>query len=120
MKYISQNDILFIIVISKPAIAHRDVKSKNVLVRLDGTCCIGDLGLAVIHSERDNVLDLGSNTKVGTKRYMAPELLDESLNADDFESFKKADVYSFSLVLWEIAQRCLINGKCILDEWRFI
>ncbi|KAK2144657.1 hypothetical protein LSH36_739g00007 [Paralvinella palmiformis] len=96
---------------SKPAIAHRDIKSKNILVRLDGSCCIGDLGLAVIHSERDNLLDLGTNTKVGTKRYMAPELLDESLNVDDFESFKKADVYSFSLVLWEIARRCLINGR---------
>ena len=31
----------------KPAIAHRDLKSKNVLIRADGTCAIGDLGLAV-------------------------------------------------------------------------
>jgi len=31
----------------KPAIAHRDIKSKNVLVKRDGTCCIADLGLAV-------------------------------------------------------------------------
>ena len=31
----------------KPAIAHRDLKSKNILVKNNGTCCIADLGLAV-------------------------------------------------------------------------
>jgi serine/threonine protein kinase len=32
----------------KPVIAHRDIKSKNILVKHDGvTCVIADLGLAV-------------------------------------------------------------------------
>lgn len=31
----------------KPAIAHRDIKTKNILVKRDGSCCIADLGLAV-------------------------------------------------------------------------
>ncbi len=31
----------------KPAIAHRDLKSKNILVKKNGCCCIADLGLAV-------------------------------------------------------------------------
>lgn len=31
----------------KPSIAHRDIKSKNILVKKNGTCCIADLGLAV-------------------------------------------------------------------------
>lgn len=31
----------------KPAIAHRDLKSRNVLVKTDGTCCICDLGLSI-------------------------------------------------------------------------
>lgn len=31
----------------KPAMAHRDIKSKNILVKSNGTCCIADLGLAV-------------------------------------------------------------------------
>lgn len=31
----------------KPSIAHRDLKSKNILVKRDGSCCISDLGLAV-------------------------------------------------------------------------
>ena len=31
----------------KPSIAHRDLKSKNILVKRNGSCCISDLGLAV-------------------------------------------------------------------------
>ena len=31
----------------KPSIAHRDIKSKNILVKRNGECCIADFGLAV-------------------------------------------------------------------------
>ena len=31
----------------KPAIAHRDLKSRNILVKKDLTCVIADLGLCV-------------------------------------------------------------------------
>lgn len=31
----------------KPAIAHRDLKSKNILVNKNGQCCIADLGKIV-------------------------------------------------------------------------
>ena len=40
--------------------------------------------------------------RVGTKRYMAPEVLSGTLNTNRFDDFKQADVYSFSLVLWEL------------------
>ncbi|GFS13998.1 receptor protein serine/threonine kinase [Elysia marginata] len=94
----------------KPAIAHRDVKSKNILVRSNGTCCIADLGLAVRYVSETNKVDIASNTRCGTRRYMAPELLEETLNENHFDSYKQADMYSFGLVLWEIARRCVING----------
>lgn len=94
----------------KPAIAHRDLKSKNILVKSNGTCCIADLGLAVRHDSATDSVDIAPNNRVGTKRYMAPEVLDETININHFESFKRADVYSFGLVLWEIARRCSIGG----------
>lgn len=100
----------------KPAIAHRDIKSKNILVKGNGTCCIGDLGLAVTHTQENNKIDLGRNNKVGTKRYMAPELLDETLNPEYFEAFKQVDVYAFGLVMWEIARRCVAEG--MVDDYK--
>ncbi|KAL5005901.1 hypothetical protein ScPMuIL_017059 [Solemya velum] len=95
----------------KPAIAHRDLKSKNILVKNNGTCCIADLGLAVRHDSTTDSVDMDKqNNRVGTKRYMAPEVLEETINMNHFESFKRADVYAFGLVLWEIARRCSVGG----------
>lgn len=41
---------------------------------------------------------------------MAPEVLDESIDATQFESFKQADIYSLGLVLWETTRRCEVAG----------
>ncbi|XP_060652501.1 TGF-beta receptor type-1 isoform X3 [Drosophila nasuta] len=100
----------------KPAIAHRDLKSKNILVKTNLSCAIGDLGLAVRHVEKDDSVDIPSTHRVGTKRYMAPEVLDESMNAQHFDSYKRADVYAFGLILWEIARRC--NMGMIFEEYQ--
>lgn len=58
-----------------------------------------------------NEVDIPPNTRVGTKRYMPPEVLDESLNRNHFQSYIMADMYSFGLILWEIARRCVSGGK---------
>ncbi|TSL54352.1 Activin receptor type-1 [Bagarius yarrelli] len=100
----------------KPAIAHRDLKSKNILVNKNGQCCIADLGLAVMHYQDTNELDVGNNPKVGTKRYMAPEVLDDSIQVDCFESYKRVDIWAFGLVLWEIARRTVSNG--IVEDYK--
>lgn len=102
--------------IGKPAIAHRDLKSKNILVKSNFTCAIGDLGLAVRHDIKTDTVDIPSNHRVGTKRYMSPEVLDESMNMNHFDSFKRADVYAFGLILWEIARRCNFGG--VYDEYQ--
>ncbi|XP_049788940.1 activin receptor type-1 [Schistocerca nitens] len=94
----------------KPAIAHRDIKSKNILVKLNGSCVIADFGLAVTHVQSTGKMDVGSNPRVGTKRYMSPEVLDESINLDCFESYKRVDIYAFGLVLWEVCRRTVSNG----------
>jgi len=98
----------------KPAIAHRDLKSKNILVKKDLSCAIADLGLSVKHDSVTDTVDLPHNSKVGTKRYLPPELLDESLNTQHFDSWKRADVYSLGLVFWEMGRRC--SGGGILAE----
>lgn len=46
-------------------------------------------------------------------RYMAPEMLDDTMNVNIFESFKRADIYSVGLVYWEIARRCSVGGTIL-------
>ncbi|KAM6078135.1 activin receptor type-1C isoform 3-T3 [Theristicus caerulescens] len=100
----------------KPAIAHRDLKSKNILVKRNESCAIADLGLAVKHNSVLNTIDIPQNPRVGTRRYMAPEILDDVMNTNIFESFKRADIYSLGLVYWEIARRCSVGG--ITEEYQ--
>lgn len=76
--------------------------------------CVFMLGLAVMHFQDTNELDVGNNPKVGTKRYMAPEVLDDSIQMDCFESFKRVDIWALGLVLWEIARRTVSNGEPFL------
>jgi len=94
----------------KPAIAHRDLKSRNILVKKDLTCVLADLGLCVRHKPETDEVDIPINSKVGTKRYMAPEVLEESIVETHFDNWKRADVYSLGLMLWEITRRCNYDG----------
>ena len=50
------------------------------------------------------------NKRRGTPRYMSPELLDGGV-FKSFESYKRADVYSLGLILWEITRRTFTEGK---------
>uniref|UniRef100_A0A0N5AF44 receptor protein serine/threonine kinase n=1 Tax=Syphacia muris TaxID=451379 RepID=A0A0N5AF44_9BILA len=93
----------------KPAIAHRDIKSKNILVKNDLSCAIADFGLAV--KFENGKVDLPNNAKCGTTRYLSPELLSDDYDLKNFESHKMSDVYAMGLVMWEILRRCEINGK---------
>nr|XP_028577368.1 anti-Muellerian hormone type-2 receptor [Podarcis muralis] len=95
----------------KPGVAHRDLSSQNVLVREDRTCVITDFGLAMTLPARHEAWREGPTEgivrKAGAPRYMAPEILDESLNLQDLGSaLRQADVYSMALVLWESLMRC--------------
>lgn len=72
------------------------------------------------HSSDTNEVDIPPNTKVGTKRYMPPEVLDETLNKSHFQSYIMADMYSFGLILWEIARRCVSGGMDFGNEITFL
>jgi hypothetical protein len=92
----------------KPAIAHRDVKSGNILVKSDLTCCICDLGLSLKFQPGQNVTE--AQGQVGTVRYMAPEVLEGAITFNR-ESFLRIDVYALALVIWEMISRCIVKGK---------
>uniref|UniRef100_A0A0N4UMY7 receptor protein serine/threonine kinase n=1 Tax=Dracunculus medinensis TaxID=318479 RepID=A0A0N4UMY7_DRAME len=93
----------------KPAIAHRDLKTKNVLVKNDFTCVIADLGLSVRYINGE--INLPDNNKCGTIRYLSPEILEDSYRITHFDSYKMSDVYSFGLIIWEIVMRCALHPQ---------
>ena len=74
------------------------------------TCCIGDLGLTVLHTSVNNKVDIPTSTRTGTTRYQSPELLDNAINLRHFDSYRRADVYAFGLTIWEICRRTEIDG----------
>ncbi|XP_042638082.1 anti-Muellerian hormone type-2 receptor [Orycteropus afer afer] len=99
----------------KPGIAHRDLSSQNVLIREDGSCAIGDLGLALVLPGLTQppawvptqLQGPAAIMEAGTQRYMAPELLDKTLDLQNWgTALRRADVYSLALLLWEILSRC--------------
>ena len=75
-------------------IIHRDVKSTNAMIGVEGTIKLTDFGLARVSGD-PHLTHAG--VAIGTPHYMAPEQL-RGLEADT-----RSDVYSFGVLLFEIA-----------------
>ena len=84
-------------------ILHRDLKSGNLLVTAEWRILIADFGLSRVISRHQTMTG-----GLGTYQWMAPEVLARQRYSE------KADIYSFSIVLWEMAARRLpyegLNG----------
>ncbi|XP_008813796.4 serine/threonine-protein kinase EDR1 isoform X2 [Phoenix dactylifera] len=78
---------------SVPTIVHRDLKSPNLLVDKNWTVKVCDFGLSRL---KHNTF-LSSKSTAGTPEWMAPEVLRNE------PSNEKCDVYSFGVILWELA-----------------
>ena len=103
--------------VAKCPIAHRDIKSSNVLIRGNMSCCVSDLGLAIALNPDYSEGSFANMGQVGTPLYMAPEALAARINLKNLDSFKQMDVFSLGLVLWEIFCRCQVeNGPVACSE----
>ncbi|MDY0870904.1 serine/threonine protein kinase [Dongia rigui] len=75
--------------------SHRDIKPANILWFKD-RWFIGDFGLADFENKQSSTK---AGEKLGPAHYIAPEMLNDSLNANG----KSADVYSLGKLLWRLA-----------------
>jgi tRNA A-37 threonylcarbamoyl transferase component Bud32 len=80
-------------------ILHRDLKSGNLLVAHDSTVKVSDFGLARFSSSF--VDDRRQRVSLLDVRIQAPEVLRSQKKTYTAQS----DVYSFALLLWELAER---------------
>ena len=73
---------------------HRDIKSDNVLLSLNGEIKLGDLGFAAQLESRNQI----RNTFAGTLLWMSPELLNQRPYT------YKTDIWSLGIVAYELAE----------------
>ncbi|KAK9724952.1 hypothetical protein RND81_05G110900 [Saponaria officinalis] len=76
-----------------PPIVHRDLKSSNLLVDKNWSVKVADFGLSRVKHDTY----LATKTGKGTPQWMAPEVTQNE------RSNEKSDLYSFGVVLWELA-----------------
>ncbi|XP_062175688.1 rust resistance kinase Lr10-like isoform X1 [Alnus glutinosa] len=80
-------------------ILHFDIKPHNILLDENFTPKVSDFGLAKLYPVNDSIVSLTAAR--GTLGYMAPELFYKNIGGVSF----KADVYSFGMLLMEMAGR---------------
>ncbi|KAL7247017.1 hypothetical protein ACSBR2_002015 [Camellia fascicularis] len=78
---------------SHPIIVHQDLKTPNLLVDKNWVVKVCDFGL----SRMKHNTFLSSKSTAGTAEWMAPEVLKNE------PSNEKSCVYSFGVILWELA-----------------
>ena len=78
----------------RPVVLHRDLKSPNLLVDRHWRVKVGDFGLSRVTMSS---VAVASVPGIHSPRWMAPEVLVDGRHS------KASDVFSFAVVLWELA-----------------
>ena len=77
-------------------ILHRDLKTSNIFIDEYFHPFVGDFGISKVLNNGDEEIYEDSGAYFGTAPYMAPEII------RDNKYSKKSDVYSFSMILYEL------------------
>ena len=83
-----------------PPILHLDIKPDNVLYDSQGRIKLCDFGFSTWNNEKDNTY----TQPTGSPLFMSPEML-RATSTSPANITEKTDVYSFSILLWEILTR---------------
>merc|ERR1712100_298160 len=95
-QFILRGAVLGLMYMHSQKIAHRDVKSLNLLVNDDLTqvkWC--DFGLARFRTEAESTM---TGAQVGSLKWMAPEVMDGDQKSDGYA----ADRYGMGIIVWEV------------------
>ncbi|KAH9930606.1 kinase-like domain-containing protein [Fomitopsis serialis] len=85
-------------------IVHGDLKGANILIDEHRRACLSDFGLTTILYQPETI-HIVTNVSVfaSTARWMAPELHDpDKFGLEHGNPTKESDIYSFSMVMWEV------------------
>ena len=91
-------------------ILHFDIKPHNILLDENFIPKVSDFGLAKLYPANDSIVSL--TTARETLRYIAPELFYKNIGRVSY----KADVYSFGMLLLEMASRR--ERECICKPFK--
>ncbi|KAK1216574.1 hypothetical protein PQX77_020790 [Marasmius sp. AFHP31] len=83
-------------------IVHGDLKGVNVLIKADGSACIGDFGLSRVAENHTTQHSTSTTHPKGTMRWLSPELLDPDPSSTGTTTSKTSDVYAYGCVCYEI------------------
>eukprot|EP00286_Rhodomonas_abbreviata_P020854 CAMPEP_0181297642 /NCGR_PEP_ID=MMETSP1101-20121128/5351_1 /TAXON_ID=46948 /ORGANISM="Rhodomonas abbreviata, Strain Caron Lab Isolate" /LENGTH=705 /DNA_ID=CAMNT_0023402597 /DNA_START=27 /DNA_END=2144 /DNA_ORIENTATION=- len=94
-------------VIHNMGFMHRDIKSLNVFLSKDMVAKVADFGMCTNVST--------STDPCGTPQWMAPEVLANYFGSESYYD-KRVDVYSYSILAWEIFHCKIPYGDTGLDQ----
>ena len=82
---------------------HRQVKQANILVDSAGTARVADFGLMTVTDLRTALFSETPASRVGTARWMSPELLEPSRFDSDGHPTRESDCYALGMVIYEVS-----------------